>query len=285
MRFSTQQASRRSGVLIASALVTMLVVPSVARAQYSAPGLSTSAVGEKYHIEVSGTLWNPDLFGMISSEQFGQVGTTIDFLDDLGYTKTRFKDLRIVLRPSRKAKLRVQYTPIEYEAETRFTRNIVFNGIQFPLSVPIESSFAWKVWRFGYEYDFLYKPRGFVGLLLEARYTQFDARLKTNSPIFSPAINEFTSLKAPLPAIGIVGRAYPLPELAINFELSGFKLPDVDPKYKADYFDWDISGTVNLTNNFGVQAGWRKMTNFLSIEEDLGDVRFQGLWFGAAVRY
>ena len=285
MRFSTQQASRRSGVLIASALVTMLVVPAVARAQYSAPGLSTSAVGEKYHIEVSGTLWNPDLFGMISSEQFGQVGTTIDFLDDLGYAKTRFKDLRIVLRPSRKAKLRVQYTPIEYEAETRFTRNIVFNGINFPVAVPVESSFAWKVWRLGYQYDFVSRSRGSVGMLLEVRQTQADARLKTNSPLFSPAIDEFSMVRAPLPAFGVVGRAYPVQALALNFEVSGFRLPDVDPKYQAKYFDWDINGTYNFTNNFGVQLGWRKMTTFLLVERDLGDVKFQGTWFGGVVRY
>jgi hypothetical protein len=262
-----------------------LLAPASARAQYGAPDMSSSAIGENYHIEVSGNLWSPDLFGQISSEQFGLVGSKIDFETDLAYTKTRFRDVRIVLRPSKKSKFRIQYTPIEYEASTAFSRSIVFNGIAFPLSVPIESAFAWKVWRFGYEYDFLYKSRGYVGLLLEGRYTTMDARLATNSPLFSQQINEFATAKAPLPAIGVVGRAYVLPSVAINFEVSGFKLPDIDPKYKADYFDWDIHGTVNLTNNFGVQVGWRKVTNLLIIEDDMGDVRFQGIWFGGAVRY
>jgi hypothetical protein len=27
------------------------------------------------------------------------------------------------------------------------------------------------------------------------------------------------------------------------------------------------------------------MTTFLSVEQDLGDVKFQGIWFGAALRY
>jgi hypothetical protein len=112
-----------------------------------------------------------------------------------------------------------------------------------------------------------------------------DARLATNSPLLSPQLEEFATAKAPLPALGVVGRAYVLPEVAINFELSGFKVPDVDPKYKANYFDWDINGTVNLSNNFGVQIGWRKVTTYLNIEEDTGDLRFQGLWFGVAARY
>jgi hypothetical protein len=42
---------------------------------------------------------------------------------------------------------------------------------------------------------------------------------------------------------------------------------------------------VNLTNNVGVEIGWRRMNTFLHIEEDEGDFKFQGLWFGGAVRY
>jgi hypothetical protein len=270
---------------IAAALLTGLSWPGVAHAQYGAPDLSGGAIGEKYHVEFAGTLWNPNITGLVSSEQFGQVGTEIDFMSDLGYVKTRFRDMRIVLRPSKKSKFRIQYTPLLFESETTFRRNIVFNGINFPVSVPIESSFAWKTWRFGYQYDFVSRSRGSVGMLLEVRQTQAEARIKTNSPIFSPAIDEYSMIKAPLPAFGVVGRAYPIQPLAINFELSGFRLPDVDPQYQADYFDWDIHGTYNFTNNFGVQMGWRKITTYLAVERDLGDVKFQGTWFGAVARY
>ena len=61
----------------------------------------------------SGTLWNPTLFGQISSEQFGQVGHDDRLPDRSRLRAARFKDMRIVLRPSRKAKFRVQYTPIQ----------------------------------------------------------------------------------------------------------------------------------------------------------------------------
>jgi hypothetical protein len=83
----------------------------------------------------------------------------------------------------------------------------------------------------------------------------------------------------------VVGRVYVLPEVALNFELTGFKLPEIDPDYDANYFDWDIHGTVNLTNNVGLQVGWRRMSTFLAIEKDAGDLKFQGMWFGAALRY
>jgi hypothetical protein len=255
-------------------------VPQVASAQVVAQeNRRPPAVGEQYHVEVSGNLWNPNLFGVISSEQFGQIGSDIDFTKDLGYERTRFKDLRIVLRPAKKHRFRAQYTPVVYTAERRFSRNIVFNGINFPVSVPVKSEFAWKVWRLGYEYDFVYQPWGFVGVLLETRMTTFSAEL--NSVLAS----EYTQAKGPLPAIGVVARGNVHPAVAVNFELTGMRLPEIDPKYQANYLDWDLHGTVNFSRYVGFQMGYRKMSTFLAIERDRGDLKFNGIWFGAAVRY
>ncbi len=280
MQFSTPLSRRWLG-LAAGVLALVGVLPSTARAQYEAPELRTGPLGEKYHVEVAGTLWTPSLFGVISSEQFGIVGDQIDFESDLGFKRTRFKDLRIVLRPSAKHRFRIQYTPVVYEAETTLNRNITFNGQLYPVSLPIQSSFGWKVWRVGYEYDFVYTERGFAGVLLEARFTEFNAQLR------SLISDESTLARGPLPAIGGVGRFYIIPEVAVNFEVTGFKLPDLDfdESYKANYFDWDIHGTFNVNNYVGVQVGWRRMTTFLNIEDDTGDTKFQGMWFGGVVRY
>lgn len=280
MRTSLPPSSRphvcRWGWLAALALV----VPSVSYAQYGAPGLETGAVGEKYHIEVAGSFWNPDVFGLISSEQFGLIGSKIDFVSDLGFEKTRFKDFRLVLRPSRKLKFRIQHTPVQYVAETSLKREIIFNGQKFPVSLPLQSKFDWNVWRLGLEYDFVYRSRGFVGILLEGRYTRMNASLK------SPLVSEFTAVKVPLPAIGVVGRAYVLRELALNFEVSTFQVPkDVLPNVEANYYDWNIGGTLNVSNYVGLEVGWRRMTNFLNVKKDTGDTKFQGLYFGAALRY
>lgn len=266
-------------ILMVACAALAVCAPRAAQAQYSAPPLSDLAIGERYHVEVAGTLWNPTFAGTVSSEQFGQEGTDLDFTTDLGFEQTRFKDLRIVLRPAQKHRFRAQYTPVAYTANTVLTRTVVFNGIEFNASLPITTEFNWKVWRFGYEYDVLYRSRGFVGVLVEGRYTQFVADLE--------ALNrsEFTSAKAPLPAIGLTGRAYVTPSLALDFEVTGFRFPDIDPKYQANYFDWDIHGTMNLSENVGVQVGWRRMTTFFQIERDEGDFKFQGMWFGAAVRY
>jgi hypothetical protein len=277
---------------ILAALTILGAVPSVAAAQYAAPSLEYRPMGEKYHFEVSGTFWNPTPTGLIASEQFGIVGSNIDFAKDLSFTNTRFKDFRIVLRPSKKQKFRVQYTPVDYFSATSLKRPVVFNGINFNVSLPIQATFDWNVWRFGYEYDFVYRKRGYVGMLIEGRLTQMNAKLA------SPIDTEFTTVRAPLPALGVVGRVYVMPEVALNFEVSGMcAVYDANKhinlscsqqpgeKYQAAYFDWDIYGTFNLTNYVGAQVGWRRMTTLIDVNKDTGNLKFQGLWFGGVVRY
>lgn len=263
----------------AAALLAGLLTPAAALAQVAVPPPSTRAVGEEYHIEVSGGLWKPSVSGTVSSEQFGITGSEINFVDDLGFESKRIGDARLVLRPGKKHRLRVQYTPVSYGADATLRRDLVFNGILFPAGMPVRATFDWKVWRFGYEYDFLYTDRGFLGILMEARYTQMNASL------VSSVNNEFSRAKAPLPALGLVGRVYPLRSLSITAEASGFRLPNIDDKYEADYLDLDVYGTFNFTHNFGVQGGWRRMHSTLRVESDTGDITFQGAWFGATFRY
>jgi hypothetical protein len=268
-------------LFVASCLCSATLIPSLSFAQTTAPPSSTRAIGEVYRIEVSGGIWSPTVFGSIAvtNDRIEAQGTTIDFVDDLGFKNTRFPDFRVVLRPAKKHKFRVQYTPVSYTGESVISRDIIFNGIVYPTNMPVNSSFDWKVWRFGYEYDIISRDRGYFGLLLEGRYTQMEATLQ------SPINDEFARAKAPLPALGAVARVYPLRNLSLTGEISGFRLPDIDEDYKANYADIDVYATFNVMPNLGIQAGWRRMNTFLQIEGDTGDIKFQGFWFGGALRF
>lgn len=264
--------------------IAMLSIAHAAFAQTDRPQ-DNSAIGEKYHVEAILSLWNPSVTGQVSSDQFGIIGTTIDFTNDLGFEQTRFRDLRFVARPAKKHKFRLQYTPMQYQSQTTFKRNVVFNGILYPVSIPVTATFDWNVLRFGYEYDFVYTPRGYVGVVVEGRYTKFETDLT------STLNSEFATAKAPLPAFGFAARAYPARNVAINldwtfFNLDTFHLPESLVKdTTATYHDVDINGTVNFNDNFGVQVGWRQMTTLLGLDQDHGNLKFQGIWFGAAIRY
>jgi hypothetical protein len=273
--------------LALSALALVAAMAAPAAAQYSAPkmnapkdGQTEVAVGEKYHIQVNGDLWNPSVHGIIASSQFGLVGTQISFENDLKFVPARFKEFGVELRATRRNKFYAQYTPITYASDTTLTREIVFNGQKFAVNLPIKATYDWKVWRVGYEVDVVSMARGFVGLMFEARMTDFGASIQR--PGSQP---EFTNAKGPLPALGIIGRAYPIKNASITAQISGIKVPDVSPDYQGSYSDTNIYGTYNINRYVGVQGGWKRVTTNVVIKKDSGNTQFKGIWFGAVVRY
>jgi hypothetical protein len=256
---------------------------ATAEAQYqSRPyvGASDPATGERYNVEVAAGFWNPTPDIVFSSEQFGIPGTRISAVDDLGIQQARLRDFRLVLRPARKHKFRFSYTPITYQADDTLRRSVVFNGILYQAGLPVQTDFTWKSYRVGYEYDFIYRDRGFLGFILDAKVT--DASIQLNSPLAS----EFVSARAPIPTVGLIGRGYILPNVAITGELTGFTIPESENRdYDGRYYDLDIYGTVNFTNNVGVQAGYRRLTVGFTVDDDFGDFKLSGLYLMGVVRF
>jgi hypothetical protein len=269
--------------LLACACLLTVAFSAAANAQYRRyiPP-SQGATGETYHIELSGDLWNPSPALQIQSESLGIVGTSIDAVNDLGFSTTRFKELRLVLRPGKKHKFRFDYIPITFSGDTTLRRDIVFNGQLYKVNYPVKSSLEWKAYHAGYEYDFLYRERWFLGFILDLKYTD------VNVSLASPATSEYASVAAPIPAVGGILRIYPIKNVAVTGEVTGFKLPsniDKQQRYDGKYVDFNIYGTVNLTNNFGAQVGYRSMDVMYRVKTDTGNFTLKGLYFGGVARF
>lgn len=258
----------------------LLLAASPAAAQYTTFNQPDPATGEKYHVEVAFGLWNPTPEIIFSSEQFGIPGSDISLQEDLDAAKKTFRDFRLVLRPARKHKFRAEYVPIKYEVDTVLRRSIIFNGNLYQVGLPVQGALKWDAWRFGYEYDFIYRDRGFIGIIAEAKYTHVSADLA------SPLVSEFAEARAPIPALGLVGRGYLLPNLAITGEFTGFRLPESDSRdYSGRYYDFDVYATLNFTNNFGVTGGYRRLTLGYQVDNDFGDFRMKGLYVMGVARF
>lgn len=274
----------RSLALAACLLPAMVVM---AEAQYrplpsSGGGTGGNAPnGEPFKVEFAYNLWNPLPEFVISSESLGIPGTDINVRADLRIEPHQTYEMRLVLRPGKKHKFRFHYLPLPYHGQTTLSTEIIFNGIRFPISTEVATDLIWKTYRGGYEWDFISREQGYLGLLLEAKYT--DAKLELNTPIS----REFVRARAPIPAIGAVGRIYIMKYGSITGEFTAFKLPEnIDSlKYRAHYFDFDIYGTVNFTDNFGAQIGYRTLDLRYAVEQDRGEARLQGAYFGGVVRF
>lgn len=255
------------------------VAAAPASAQFKPQPMNEPAAGERYHIEGSVGMWWPGAEVSISSSAFDRVGTTIDFKNDLGLTDQRFPELSLVLRPAKSHKFRFQYIPINYTQSATPTRTIIFNNQRFDITLPVNSSLEWKVYRFGYEFDFLTRNNWFAGFILEAKYTDVQATLT------SPFTSEFAHAQAPIPAIGGIGRYYIVPNVSITGEVTAIKIPTVENKYGGHYADVDIYGTVNWTPNVGTQIGYRAMDVAYLIKRDTGSMALKGLYVAVVARY
>ncbi|HEY7792064.1 MAG TPA: hypothetical protein VIC33_16235 [Vicinamibacterales bacterium] len=265
----------RDSLCVLAVLACLPAVPAFAQYTRSEP-----ATGERYHVEGQIGLWDPTPQIAISSESLGILGSNIDFVSDLGIQKTRFPDLRLVLRPARKHKFRFSYIPIKYTAQATLTRDVVFNGILYRVGIPVTSTLDWKAYRFGYEYDFISRNRGFAGVIAEAKYTDIQATIS------SAVDTEFTHARGPIPALGGIVRVYVVPNISITGEATGFKLPaSVSQGYSGKYVDIDIYGTLNFTNNIGATVGWRSLDLQYLAKTDSGDLTLRGLYFGAVARF
>jgi hypothetical protein len=260
----------------------LLLVASPAAAQFTPRTLNDPATGEQFHIEGAAGFWMPTADMSIASEALGIVGSSIDFKKDLGLTDQRLSEIQAVLRPARRHKLRFAYIPIDYVQDNGFKipHDIIFNGQKYASGLPTNSELLWKAYRFAYEYDFITRNRGFGGFILEAKYTDVKASLET------PAISQFIHAKAPIPAIGGIARFYVVPNISITGEVTGVKIPDsISKEYKAHYADVDIYGTLNFTNNIGVQGGFRSIDVGYHVDSDTGSFVLKGIYFGVVARY
>ena len=87
---------------------------------------------------------------------------------------------------------------------------------------------------------------------------------------------EFVRARAPIPAVGVIGRGYVAPNISITGEFTFFKLPEIDEDNSGRYFDFDLYGTVNFTDNVGAQAGYRSFDVVYKVEDDDGDLQLKG---------
>ena len=63
-------------------------------------------------------------------------------------------------------------------------------------------------------------------------------------------------------------------------------MPDsIDEDYGGNFYDFDLYGTVNFSDHFGVQAGYRSFDVFYRVESDEGQLTMKGLYFGGVARF
>lgn len=268
---------------VVAGVVGLLAGAATASAQYRPNQAASPGVAEDYHIEAAYGWWNPEPSLIVNSEALGILGTDVDLISDLGIEQQRLGKLNLVLKPAKKHRLKYEHLPITYTTDAfPVAREFIFNGQRYRVGLPVTTTVDFSNDTFGYEYDFIHLPRGFVGAGINVTLTTVDVNLQ------SPIGTEFILQSAPIPSFNFSSRGYVTKNLSVDMELKFFRIPkSIEQQIKGDgsFTDFELHGTYNVNRYAGVQFGWRKTAIFYTTDENTGDLKFKGLYFGGVVRY
>ena len=269
---------RIRSVLVLLGLLVSAAVP--AQGQTTVSVSSEPATGEKYHVEFGGFLWNPNPTIIIRSEALTEahIGSTINFVTELGLEQQRFGQIKAHLRPAKKHKFRFEYTPISYENPGfNLTRDVIFNGQLYRLTLPVATELRWDAFRFGYEYDIISRDRGFSAFCSTSS-THVEATLRQGG--HRPRGIRARPRPHPLDRRhrACLCRAQYLDHCRVQWlQPAG----EHQRELRAHYFDFDLYGSINFTHNFGAQLGYRSFDVFYLIDdEDEGELKLKGSYLG-----
>ena len=271
--------------LLATILFTVTIAAH-AEAQFRP---TDPAPAEIYRLERGLMVWPPTPGIEIQTGELASLGVPgVDFVREFGLADERFLEFRSVVKAGRKHKIRVSHVTFEYNEQALLERTISFGGVTFPITIPVDADLKWDLWRFGYQWDFVASDRGFIGLVTELKQNHVTADL---SAIGVPS--QRTDVTAPIINLGVTARVYPHRALAVTVEYTGFKvfgivrtLTDrISEDLEAHMSDFDIYGTINFGRHVGAQFGYRSLTSDYSVEDDEGDLKMKGPYFGGLVRF
>ncbi len=273
--------------ILAATCVALLLTTRDAHAQFS---VADPVPGESFRVELGAMLWSPDPGLVIASGGLNAVAPGgVDFVQEFGIQPVRFTEFRGVLKAGRH-KFRFARVPVHYEAATTLQRTVSFGGRTFDVSANATADLTWTLLRAGYEYDFVQKSRGLLGIIAEVKHNTVAADVRATSTVGN--VSTLSEATAPIPTLGVIARAYPIKSVGLTFEYGGFKIPGFVRKrlsdvaeFDATFKDLDVYATVSLSRFFGLQGGYRRISTDYVVDDDSGDLQLKGTYVGALVRF
>jgi hypothetical protein len=233
-------------------------------------------VGENYTIEVEGRMWNVRLDSTVKIVENG-FGTDVNMVKDLGFEERKnFFEGRLQVKFARKHKFNLEYIPMKWDGDKVITQNIIFSGVIYPVNTRVISSLDLKLFKGGYEYDFLAGRFGFLGFTVDALVASASVQLK--APDLPLDQKEDKTL--PLPMIGLIGRVYPIRWVNLTAKASG--LPAGSYGY---VFDGEASLNINPIKYLGISGGYRYLVINGKYNDNSLDYRLDGPFVALALRF
>ena len=236
---------------------------------------------ENYHVELGVMFWKPTPELTLTSGG----NPTVDFVEQFKFSDEQFREFRATLKPGRKHKLLFSYIAMEYDKDAVIS-GFSYNGTTFPANINATADIKWDILQGGYEWDFLSKPQGFLGVVGQLKYSKVTADVSASSQVQGQAVTLSTSTEqtAPVPTIGAAGRGYIGKYASIGGTFTFFKY-DNEKDFHAKFYDYDFYGAAHFGKHLGAQVGYRTLDIDFLVDNGTGTMKPKGPYFGGFLRF
>jgi hypothetical protein len=156
----------------------------------------------------------------------------------------------VVFKPARRHRLIVEGTPYRLNGDNMIARQITFAGRTYSFQDRVTSEASIDYIFGGYQYDFLSRPAGHVGIQGGVGYANATGTLTDQFGFKGVETQSF-----PFPLVGLEFRVLPLARrhlFSVRGEAKGMSLGDY-----GRYVEGGIHGGVGFGRHFTVEAGYR----------------------------
>jgi hypothetical protein len=229
---------------------------------------------ESFRIEVTGSAWLVDTTGTIQG-----AGIPVDLRSDLG-VEQRVPNFsgQLVIKPARKHRLVFEGTPYRLDGDNTLNRSFTFRGRTYTFQDRVLSHAEVNYIFGGYQYDFLSRASGHLGLQFGVGYLNASGTLTSTRFGFSAT----ESRSVPFPLAGIEGRAFAAHGWIV---LSGL-IKGMDLGSYGHYVQGAVNGGIGLGRHISVLAGYQVMDADLHSKSETSRIapRLTGPIFSVQVR-
>jgi hypothetical protein len=216
-----------------------------------------------YKLRISGFWFHSTPSGNLQSS--GQRGFGIVSIDrDLGFDTFDTFSGKIDWKFTRKNHLYLAVTPFQRSQQTVLARTVVFQGQTFDAGLVTQSNLQVDLYAPGYQYDFIRRKRGHLGIAVQVDFFNSDANISAVAQVITPggvqqaARSASGSLLAPIPVAGPEFRYYLTnsPRLFVDGNVYGMYLFGYG-NFVSSAATLGLTMSKHLSVNAGYQLGSR----------------------------
>lgn len=229
----------------------------------------------------------PDIDTKVSIGRPGEenLTTLIDFESDLDLTdRDVLPDLLVGTRLGGNWRIEGEAYTLSRSSETSLAREIVFDGVTYPVAANVSSRFGSDIYRLAIGYSFVRTDKAEVGASLGAHITSFGVEIEGQASVGGAVAQTEVRRRevlAPLPTLGLYGNAEVAPGLNLQARADYLSLSIDD--YDGRLLNLEVGASYKVAQWLRLGAIYRRVDYRLDINKNAYTGRIEYDFDGPAV--